>query len=333
MIAVLGRLLAGMIWGLVASALLSGCAHSFGAKTRSMPIIDVHLHTVSIPPDGVFLPNPVTGQRMTAKNDKDAMQAVLAEMKRFNVVKAIISGPLDTVLDWGKENPDRFICGILPDINTLLPPVSRLRQEFLEGHLRVLGELTLQYAGIGPEDPRLEPYFALAEELDIPVAFHTGSGPPEMAYHGAPKFRLPLGNPLLLEDVLVRHPKLRVWICHGGADYLQETCMLMSQYPQVYADVSVINWIDGPEGREWFHGYLKALLQHGFGKRLMFGSDQMSWPDAIGLAIEGIESAKFMSPEQKRDIFYDNAVRFFKLYQPDSTQKPARFFPGALKVQ
>jgi predicted TIM-barrel fold metal-dependent hydrolase len=45
----------------------------------------------------------------------------------------------------------------------------------------------------------------------------------------------------------------------------------------------------------------------------MFGSDQMIWPEAIGLAIEGIESAVFLSEDQKRDIFYNNAVRFFQL--------------------
>jgi predicted TIM-barrel fold metal-dependent hydrolase len=39
----------------------------------------------------------------------------------------------------------------------------------------------------------------------------------------------------------------------------------------------------------------------------------MVWPEAIGMAIEGIESAKFLSKEEKRDIFYNNAARFLKL--------------------
>jgi hypothetical protein len=45
----------------------------------------------------------------------------------------------------------------------------------------------------------------------------------------------------------------------------------------------------------------------------MFGSDQMLWPEAIGMAVEGIESASFLTHEQKRDIFHDNAARFFRL--------------------
>ena len=45
----------------------------------------------------------------------------------------------------------------------------------------------------------------------------------------------------------------------------------------------------------------------------MFGSDQMVWPKVIGMAIDGIESASFLTQEQKRDIFYNNAARFLRL--------------------
>lgn len=61
------------------------------------------------------------------------------------------------------------------------------------------------------------------------------------------------------------------------------------------------------------HAYLERLVNAGFGERIMFGSDQMYWPEAIGLAIEGVESADFLTEEQKRDIFFNNAVRFFQL--------------------
>ena len=84
----------------------------------------------------------------------------------------------------------------------------------------------------------------------------------------------------------------------------------MSMYRQVYADLAVINWIPP---RQEFHDYLHRLVQTGLGKRLMFGSDQMIWPEAIGMAIESIESAGFLTAEQKRDIFYNNAARFLRL--------------------
>jgi predicted TIM-barrel fold metal-dependent hydrolase len=177
--------------------------------------------------------------------------------------------------------------------------------------VHVLGELALQYRGIAPNDPCMEPYYALAEEMDIPVGLHTGIGPPGTPYDPCcTQFRVTLGNPILVEEVLVRHPQLRIYLMHGGAPYLQETKAILSVYPHVYVDLATINWI---LPREEFHSYLRELVHAGFSKRLLFGSDQMFWPEAIGMAVEGIESAAFLTEEEKRDIFYNNAVSFLKL--------------------
>ena len=72
----------------------------------------------------------------------------------------------------------------------------------------------------------------------------------------------------------------------------------------------MIPWISP---REMFLRYLRGLVDAGLAKRLMFGSDQMTWPETIGVAIEAIESVEFLTPEQKRDIFYNNAARFLRL--------------------
>jgi len=125
-----------------------------------------------------------------------------------------------------------------------------------------------------------------------------------------PNFRVALGNPVLVEEVLIHHPRLRVYLMHGGWPYLQETKAILSVYPQVYVDLATINWIIP---RKEFHTYLQELIVAGFGKRLLYGSDQMVWPEAIGMAVQGIESATFLTQEEKRDIFYNNAVRFLKL--------------------
>jgi hypothetical protein len=45
----------------------------------------------------------------------------------------------------------------------------------------------------------------------------------------------------------------------------------------------------------------------------MFGSDHMFWPDAIGLAVEAVESAAFLSDADRDAIFFGNAVSFYKL--------------------
>lgn len=64
--------------------------------------------------------------------------------------------------------------------------------------------------------------------------------------------------------------------------------------------------------REYFYGQLKSFTDAGFGKRIVSGSDQMMWPGVIEPAIAIIEEAPFLTGEQKRDIFYNNAARFLQ---------------------
>ena len=182
--------------------------------------------------------------------------------------------------------------------------LSALRKDYEAGRLRGMGELGNQYAGIEATDQRLEPFFALAEEFDVPVLIHHhGTGAPSA------QFRISMGHPEQLEDILVRHPELRLSIEAAGFPFLEETIALMYRYPLVYADLSLWKY-----PREAFHKYLRGLIEAGLGKRLMFGSDQMEWPDTvIDEEIEVIKSATFLTEEQKRDIFYNNAARFLRL--------------------
>jgi uncharacterized protein len=287
------------------------------------PIIDVHLH--AYPSDEAIpdIANPANGGKPGVKTGAEHREKVLAEMKRLNVVKGVVSGGsgdrLAAAIRWKEAAPDRILAGagIRGSDEAPLPPLDVLKKGFQSGQLSVLGEVTAIYAGATLGDPRYEPYLALAEQMDIPVALHMGVGPPGISYDPCcPGFRIRLGNPLLLEDVLNRHPKLRLSLMHAGWPFLRETMAILFEYPQVYADLGAGDWL---LPRAEFHDYLAALMRAGFGKRLMFGSDEMYWPEGIGLAVEGIESAPFLTAAEKRDIFYNNAVRFLKL-----DEKPAR---------
>lgn len=108
----------------------------------------------------------------------------------------------------------------------------------------------------------------------------------------------------------MRHPKARVYVMHAGWPYLDEVVAMLHHCPELYIILAWIDWyLPAPE----FYSYLKRLVDAGFGKRIMYGSDQMQWPDAIGVAIERIESAPFLTAAQTRDILYNNVVRFFRL--------------------
>jgi predicted TIM-barrel fold metal-dependent hydrolase len=167
-----------------------------------------------------------------------------------------------------------------------------------------------QYEGITPSDARLEPYWALAESLDVPVGIHIGPGGPGDPYRGSPGYRARNSSALGLEDVLVRHPRLRVYIMHAGYPLIDDLRALLFTHPQVYVDISSIIYT---EPRPAFYHWLQELVEAGYGDRIMFGSDQMIWPGIIEPSIEAIEQAPFLTQAQKRDIFYNNAARFLRL--------------------
>ena len=292
------------------------------------PIIDMHMHIFQWnrygdPPP----PNLITGKRPAARSNTEVIEAYIAEMDRYNIVLAVGSGSLEMVKKMKTLVPNRFIYGMVfpkytSPVNKRMerwPSLNELRILYESGQLKIMGEITAQYAGVPPDNPKLEPYFALAEELDIPVCFHTGFGPPMSPYMGDPNFRMRHGNPLLLEDVLVKHPRLRLYIAHGGYPNLSDTIALMLMYRQVYMDISAIDWL---LTREEFHAYLQRLMQARLGGRIMFGTDQMIWPDAVGMSVDAVESATFLTEAQKQDIFFNNAARFLRL-------DPAKYLTGS----
>jgi uncharacterized protein len=280
----------------------------------SAPIIDVHMHAYAKDPRWDHkVRNPITGQAMTATNEQSHMRETFAEMKKYNIVKALVSTDYEAVLRWKAAASDNIVVSYGFD-NPATVNLEFLRKEHAAGRLQSLGEVGVQYEGLAPNDPKMEPIYALAEELDIPLGIHIGLSKPGVAYDDSPKYRAALSNPMVLEEVLLRHPKLRLYVMHAGWPMLDQMIALMWAHPQVYVDVAVIDWA---LPRAEFHSYLRRLVEAGFGQRIMFGSDQMVWPDAIGRAIEGVESAAFLSTQQKRDIFYNNAARFLRLNKND----------------
>ena len=275
-------------------AALGQLLHAAEKATSRQPIIDMHMHVYAADERWKLkIPNPISNQPMTATDEQAHRNATLAQMDRHHIVKALISGnetDYEAQLRWKETAPERFnVCYGFDD--PAKADLEFIRKEAQAGRLQCIGEIGPQYFGIAPNDPVLEPIYALAEELDLPLAIHIGPGPPGAAYIGSPKYRMAHSDPLLLEEVLVRHPKLRLYVMHAGWPMIDRMIGLLYAHPQVYLDVGVINWT---QPRAEFHRYLRRLVDAGYGKRIMFGSDQMVWPEAIGMAVEAIASADFL---------------------------------------
>jgi uncharacterized protein len=317
---------------LLGLAVLLACAAT-DAKPLPPPVIDMHLHaykagdTAGAPscPGSrrrFYLPidprKPLDFSKVACTNpihasltDEALMRDSIAMLHKYNVRRAVASGDLPEVTKWHAAATDRIIPAIAfaGDVNINSP--DEFRRLYAEGSFSVFAEVGNEYLGVAPNDPRWEPYFAMAEELDIPVGIHMGEGPINGGHFpGYQAYRVRFTSPLLLEEVLVRHPKLRIYAMHYGSPMVEQMIAMMFTYPNLYVDVACNDWL---MPRAQFYGQLKQMVDAGFEKRIMFGSDQMWWPDAIGEAISSIERAPFLSESQKRDILYNNAARFLRL--------------------
>jgi predicted TIM-barrel fold metal-dependent hydrolase len=317
-----------------ALVLFSWTCRAQNVDSNLPPVIDVHVHAMDADFPGVAAMCPNTS-KFTASDPKTKeepfgwvkeqctpelypsapgqyMKDVVAEMERLNIT-AVVFGDPKSVQKWKDAAPARVIPGTSFS-NGLTPgqrlPIDELRKDFTQDGFKVMGEIGLQYEGISPSDPSVDSYFALAEELDIPVAIHMGTGGSGRANITVPKFRGSMGDPLLLEGLLARHAKLRVQVMHAGYPMIDNMLTLLQANSHVYVDVAGLIW---SYPIKEVNRYIQRLVDAGFEDRVMFGTDQMIWPKLMAYSISVIQNADYLTPQQKRDILYNNAVRFLRL--------------------
>lgn len=272
-------------------------------QARKQPVIDVHVHSTTVEP------------------------SVLSRYDSLGI-RYFFLGALAKDLDtWSGVDTTRFVSGLIfpcdgghapitgrPCFSSMqeFPDTAWLREQIKSRRVRAFGEMSPQFLGLSPADPRLEVYWRMAEEFDLPVGLHMGPTVPGIAYDDArvpfkaPRYRAAASDPMLLEDVLLRHRKLRVILMHAGYPRGEETIALLHAHPGVYVDVAALQTIP----RVAYYHYLQALVEAGFAKRIMFGSD---FPNELVTGIDAIASAPFLSAEQRADILCNNAARFLRL--------------------
>lgn len=317
---------------------LRGVAHAQG------PVIDMHIHAYGAraqgPPSYVCAPfpswkplDPGAGgaglpgymasmfgdpecpvRFLSARDDEDLRTRTLDAL-RTNDVYAIAGGSPAYVDRWLEDEPRRLLPAIGAGSPDRLPSIEDLRARHAAGRLVALSELSLQYGGIAPTDPRMEPYWALAEELDIPVGIHMGPGAPGTTYFATPGYRAALSDPLQLEPVLVAHPRLRVFVVHAGYPFKESMLALMAAHPQVYAE---FGFLTAGYGDQEIWPYIQSFVDAGFEDRILYGTDQMVWPELIEVGIARVRNAPGLTDEQKRKFLYDNAARFLRIDPADT---------------
>ncbi|MBL0923371.1 MAG: amidohydrolase family protein [Sphingomonadaceae bacterium] len=322
--------------GALGLAVLAGSADAKPSAGYKGPIIDTHLHAFAVDfrgpaPTAVcvgintalpelkdgkwlewyldFVKNPRCKNPIwSPKTDDELRDQTIAEMKRLNVT-GIVSGPPDRVAQYVERIPNQVIPAIEFNLTHYKYTEADIIKLIDEKGYRVFGEITDQYDGIAPDDPRFDPFWKIAEDRGIPVAVHIGIGPPA-APHLTPEYRAHGLSPMTLERMLTKYPKLRVVAMHAAWPLKDEMKAILYTYPQVNVDTGSLQFA---LSRKEYHAFLRELVDAGFEDRIMFGSDQQVWPGLIAEGINAINEASFLTLAQKKKLLHDNAVRFFKL--------------------
>ncbi|XID90931.1 amidohydrolase family protein [Paenibacillaceae bacterium WGS1546] len=232
-------------------------------------IVDVHTHSpnffMAVDDDEVG----VTDVNQSMRPGSDGVKLIFSEEEHikgtegadkviaFNM--AIGGNPNDTTSAYAKKYPDRVIgfMGLDPKQANVLDELDRSYYDLGLKGIK-LGPI---YQKFHPLDKRAYAIYARAEQLGLPILFHQGATYPRQA-------PLKYANPILLEDVALDFPNLKMIIAHMGHPWIAETIVLIRKQPNVFADISGLFY------RPWQY-YQAMSLCHEYGRldKLLFGSD------------------------------------------------------------
>jgi len=179
--------------------------------------------------------------------------------------------------------------------HTVHHPARELRRLVEEYGFRGL-KMYPTYQMFYPNGREVYPIYAVAEELDLPVMFHTGSS----VFPGS---RIKYGDPLHLDDVAVDFPGLSIVMAHSGRGFWYDQAFFLARlHENIHMEISGI-----PPHR---------LLQHfpeleRLADKVIWGSDWPGVPDVAG-SIKAIRALP-LNDETKSKILGGNAVRLLDL--------------------
>jgi aminocarboxymuconate-semialdehyde decarboxylase len=183
------------------------------------------------------------GQAMTVPAQLFSLEMQLEDLHRQQLARRVMQAPPFTILyelppdqgvTWSRRlndgiaaaarsHPESFIGFATVPLQDVAAAVAELDRATVELGLRGV-EILTSINGVGLDTPTLDPFWAEAERLDVPILIH----PHDVA--GAERLdgyylRNLIGNPtetaiagarLLFSGVLERFPSLRIILSHGG---------------------------------------------------------------------------------------------------------------------
>ena len=148
--------------------------------------------------------------------------------------------------------------------------------------------------GLAPNDRRFYPLYAKCAELGIAVGMQVG--------HSAEPLPSDVGRPMLVDDVAIDFPDLRINLSHTGWPWIDEWCSMLWRHPNVYGDISAyyprslderqIRFMDSSRGRD----------------KVLFGTNGLG----LKACVEQFRALP-IKEETKARVLRENAIAFLRL--------------------
>ncbi len=135
----------------------------------------------------------------------------------------------DAVATFVAAHPDRLLgfMALHPHDPDCLDEFERCRTEL---DMRGI-KLGANYQNFEPLEARALAIYERAQRYGMPILFHQGTSPVREA-------PIRLSYPLLMDEIAIRYPDLKIIMAHVGHPWQVETCVVIRKHPNVYADVS-----------------------------------------------------------------------------------------------
>ncbi|WP_273700058.1 amidohydrolase family protein [Actinomadura graeca] len=154
-----------------------------------------------------------------------------------------------------------------------------------------------------PNDRLAYPLYEAIEELGVPALFHTGQTGIGAGVPGGGGIRLKYSNPMLVDDVAVDFPQLRIILAHPSFPWQDEALAVATHKPYVHIDLS--GW-----SPKYFPPQLVRYANTLLKDKVLFGSDYpVITPDRWLADFDKLE----IKPEVRPKILKDNTARLLGL--------------------
>jgi len=173
--------------------------------------------------------------------------------------------PNSLLIDLAHRYPDRiiaFAC-VEPILNGMFDrnAPKTFQKLVVDEGLSGLGELFPSHNRYSPADERIFPLYEKVQELGVPVVLHQCASPTSDA-------PLRFSSPLLVDEVAMAFPDMKIVITGLGYPWSEETFVIMRKHPNVYSDMGAL--CSRPINLAW---NLARAREYCVLNKILFGSD------------------------------------------------------------